>query len=61
MNIIPFQLELRPEYPEIPNVYGTLDYREFRETLIKIDEILTKSNLEHELVTEAIRQYVADT
>jgi len=60
MNIIPFQLELRPEYPEVPNVYGTLDYREFRETLIKIDEILTKSNLEHELVTEAIRQYVVD-
>ena len=60
MNIIPFQLELRPEYPEFPNVYGTLDYREFRETLVKIDEILNKSGLEHELVTEAVSQYVAD-
>jgi|EPASupsiteSAE347_1022098.scaffolds.fasta_scaffold13536_1 hypothetical protein len=60
MNIIPFQLELRPEYPEFPNVYGTLDYREFRETLVKIDEILIKSGLEQELVTEAVSQYVAD-
>ena len=32
MNNISLQLELRPE---IPNVYGTLDYREFRDTLIK--------------------------
>ncbi len=28
MNKIPFQLELSPE---LPNVYGTLDYREFRD------------------------------
>jgi len=60
MNIVPFQLELRPEYPEFPNVYGTLDYREFRATLIKIDEILTKSGLEHELVTEALNRYAAN-
>ena len=56
MNTISFQLELRPE---LPNVYGTLDYREFRDTLTKIDEILTKSGLEHRLVTEALNQYVA--
>ena len=55
MNTVSFQLELRPE---IPNVYGTLDYREFRETLIKIDEILVQSGLEHELVTNALNQYV---
>ncbi len=54
MNIVPFQLELRPE---IPNVYGTLDYREFRETLLKIDEILIQSGLEHDLVTNALNQY----
>ena len=57
MNNISLQLELRPE---IPNVYGTLDYREFRDTLIKIDEILTRSGLEHKLVTEALNQYVID-
>ena len=43
MNKIPLQLDLRPE---IPNVYGTLDYRQFRETLLKMDEILVKSGLE---------------
>jgi hypothetical protein len=57
MNTVSFQLELRPEFP---NVYGTLDYREFRNTLIKMDEILTKSDLEHKLVTEALSQYVAN-
>ena len=57
MNTVSFQLEFRPE---LPNVYGTLDYREFRDTLIKIDEILTKSDLEHKLVTEALSQYVAN-
>jgi hypothetical protein len=54
MNNISLQLELRPE---IPNVYGTLDYREFRDTLVKIDEILVKSGLEHKLVSEALNQY----
>lgn len=57
MNTVSFQLELRPE---LPNVYGTLDYREFRDTLIKIDEILTKSCFEHNLITEALSQYVAN-
>jgi hypothetical protein len=57
MNNVPFQLEFRPE---LPNVYGTLDYREFRDTLIKIDEVLTKSGLEHKLVTEALSQYVTN-
>ena len=57
MNNISLQLELRPE---IPNVYGTLDYRQFRDTLTKIDEILCKSGLEHKLVAEALSQYVAN-
>ena len=57
MHNISFQYELRPE---IPNVYGALDYREFRETLIKIDEILNKSDLEHKLILQALEQYVTD-
>jgi hypothetical protein len=57
MNNIPFQLEFRPA---VPNIYGTLDYREFRDTLIKIDKIFTTSGLEHKLVTEALGQYVSE-
>lgn len=51
MQKVPFQREL---CPALPNVYGTLDYREFRSTLIKIDEILTKSDLENKLVLSAL-------
>jgi len=55
MNTLSLQLELRPA---LPNVYGALDYREFRDSLIKIDEVLTKSGLEHKLVMEALNQCV---
>jgi hypothetical protein len=57
MNKIPLQLELSPE---IPNIYGALDYREFRDTLVKINEILINSDLEHKLVTEALDQYLIE-
>jgi len=57
MHTVSFQYELRPE---IPNVYGASDYREFRETIIKIDEILDKSGLEHSLILQALEEYVAD-
>jgi hypothetical protein len=53
MKIVAFQQELRPE---LPNVYGTQDYRTFRDTLIKIEEILTKSDLEHKLVVAAVQK-----
>jgi len=53
MNTLAFQHELRPD---IPNVYGTLDYRIFRETLIKIDEVLTQSGLEHDLILPVLAQ-----
>ncbi len=51
MRNLPLQLELRPE---LPNIYGHSDYREFRDTLIKIDEILFKSGLEEQLVDQAL-------
>ena len=57
MDTLPLQLELRPE---LPNVYGTFDYRTFRDTLIKIDEILTKSGLEYEIVSKALNRQVAN-
>lgn len=55
MNKIPLQLDLSPA---IPNVYGNLEYREFRDTLIKIDEILVKSGFEDRLVSETLDQYL---
>jgi hypothetical protein len=57
MHTLSLQFELRPE---IPNVYGTADYREFRETLIKIDDLLNKNGFEHKLVKEALNQYVTE-
>ena len=57
METLAYQTELRPE---LPNVYGTLDYHEFRQTLIKIDEILLKSDLEHGLVTQALAEHIKD-
>jgi hypothetical protein len=43
MQTIPFQYELRPE---IPNVYGALDYREFRGILIKLESLIAYSVLD---------------
>lgn len=57
MQNIAFQYELRPA---LPNVYGTFDYREFRETLLKMDEILSKSELEHDMVLHALAEFEKD-
>lgn len=54
MGNIAFQHELRPE---LPNVYGTLDFREFREVLVKMDDILTKTHLEHEIASLAVNEF----
>jgi len=53
MKIIAFQSELRPE---LPNVYATLDYHTFRDVLVKIDELLTKTGLEHNLISHALAE-----
>ena len=58
MDILAHQLEFRQEIPD--SVYGTLDYREFRDRFIKIDEVLTKSNLEHTLASKALEKYFSD-
>jgi len=57
MNKIPLQLDLSPTFP---NIYGNLDYREFRDTLIKIDEILVKSGFEDKLISETLDQYLIE-
>jgi len=49
--IVPFQPSLRPALPE---VHGAKDYREFRDTLIEMDQILTKTGLEDRFILERI-------
>lgn len=55
MKTIPLQQELRPE---LPNVYGHIDYKTFRDMLIKIDEILTRTDFEDNLITQALERYL---
>jgi hypothetical protein len=57
MQTVSFQLEL---CPEIPNVYGALDYRTFRDTLNKIDHLLRSCDLEHDLVSQGLDQMITD-
>jgi hypothetical protein len=52
MNIIAFQPELRPE---LPDVFASKDYREFRATLIELDRILTVSGIENRFITRQIK------
>ncbi len=54
MQNIPFQYDLRPALPEIPNIYGASDYREFRAVLMKIDHLLVRGGLEEKLVNQAL-------
>ena len=54
MNILNVQCDIRPE---LPHVYDNIDYKNFRETLIKLDEILCKGQLEEQLVNAAIDQW----
>ena len=53
MNIIAYQPELRPA---LPTVYGPKDYREFRETLIEVDNILIRTGIEHRIISEKVTE-----
>lgn len=57
MRNLTFQYDLRPE---LPNIYGHCDYEQFRITLMKMDEILTQSGLENQLVDSALNQWIID-
>ena len=59
MTNIPFQLEISPALPAIPNVYGASDYREFRSVLIKIDNILIHSGLERQLINQEFNNWLS--
>jgi hypothetical protein len=55
--IISYQPELRPA---LPNVYAASDYREFRDQLSTIDELLVKSGLESSLIEGALQRWEKD-
>ena len=54
--IIPFQQSLRPT---LPTVEGSVDYRKFRDELLRLDQILL-SSLEQKFVATATEQWLAD-
>ena len=53
MNIITFQPELRPE---LPPVFASKDYREFRDRLTEMDLILAASGLENNFINKQIKR-----
>jgi hypothetical protein len=55
--IIPFELPL----PQVlPTIEGNLDYREFRDQLLIIDELLVSSGLETQLMEEDMRAWLGN-
>ena len=57
MQNIPYQMEFRPD---LPANYGSKDYRDTCDLLIKIDEILITTDLEDKLVMPVIEQIASD-
>ena len=55
MKSLAIQQDLRPA---LPNIFFNSDYHEFRETLVKIDEILSKTGLENQLIEKAVNQFI---
>ena len=55
MQSLTIQQDLRPA---LPHIYFNVDYRQFRRTLIKIDEILSKTGLEDQLTEKATDQFI---
>ncbi len=58
MKNLTIQNDFRPEVPQISHIFSNIDYKNFRETLIKIDEILTKGQLEDRFIESAIEQWM---
>ena len=58
MKNLTIQNDFRPEVPQISHIFSNIDYKNFRETLIKIDEILTKAQLEDRFIESAIEQWM---
>jgi len=56
VTIVPFQQSLRPS---LPTVEGCVDYRKFRDELLRLDQILL-CGLEQKFVVTATQQWLAD-
>jgi hypothetical protein len=56
INIIPFQLPLPPV---LPTIEGNVDYREFRERLLRINELLLSSGLETQWLETDLQRWMA--
>jgi IS5 family transposase len=54
-NIIPFQLPLPPI---LPTIEGNVDYRDFRDQLLRIDQLLLKSGLESQLLEADLQSWL---
>ena len=57
-HVIPFQTELRPV---LPTVRGNVDYRNFEEDLLRIDEILDLSGIERMFVALSLERWLAQS
>ena len=55
--LIPFQQSLRPS---LPTVEGNVDYRKFRDELLRLDQILI-SGAEQKFVAAATQQWIAQS
>lgn len=54
--IIPFQ----PQLPQVlPTIHGSVDYRDFREQLLRLDQLLRASGLENQLIQADLTAWIA--
>ena len=56
INVIPFQLPLPPV---LPTIEGNVDYREFRDQLLRIDQLLLISGLETQMLESDLQGWLA--
>ena len=54
MKTIAFQTEFRPA---LPVVFGAKDYREFRDTLVEMDRILTVTGIEDRMIVQHLKSF----
>ena len=54
--LIPVQ---QPLQPPLPTIEGNVDYRELRDQLLRIDQLLTQSQIEHQFIAKTFEQWKA--
>ena len=55
-NLIPFELPLPLS---LPTIEGNVDYRDFRDQLLRIDRLLVQSGLETQMLEAELRRWRA--